>query len=185
MTVKLIMAVDRGNAIGWEDGRLPWKLSADMKRFAQKTKGHVVVMGSKTFFSLGRYEGLPERTNIVVSRQHPLSFSDTIGKSVLIYSSLDSVVDSYQRGAFGKKDLWIIGGASIYTEALQKKMVQQLHLTLVDAASGADVVMPMDICSVKRFIIEQEKQGVYWHELEREHTNDNNIPITYVTLEKL
>jgi dihydrofolate reductase len=185
MTIKMILAVDRGNSIGWKDGRLPWKLPGDLKRFAQKTKGNAVVMGSKTFFSLGRYEGLPERTNIVVSSRSPLTFNDSIGKSVLIYSSLDSVIDSYQRGAFGQQDLWVIGGASVYAEALQKKLIQELHLTLVDAASGADVELPVDIYSIKRFILLQAKEGAYWHETERKHTVDNGIPVTYITLEKL
>ena len=67
MTVKMILAVDEGNAIGWDDGSLPWKIPADMKRFKELTTGHDVLMGWKTFISLRRPHGLPNRTNAVRS----------------------------------------------------------------------------------------------------------------------
>lgn len=185
MTVKLIMAVDRGNAIGWSDGRLPWRLSLDMKRFASKTREHVVVMGTNTFYSLNRLEGLPQRTNIVISRQHPSVFAGKIGHSVLIYSSLEGVLTAQKRGSFGDKDVWIIGGGQIYTEAIQKKLVEELHLTLVDTSSGADVILPYDISALKRFILQQEKEGVRWDVVEREHVVDNGLNTQYVTLVKL
>src|ERR1700756_2502156 len=104
MTIIGIVAVDRNLAIG-KDGRLPWHYSADMKFFKQTTIGNTVVMGRRTWLTL---EGpLPDRQNIVLSRQGTLESND----SVTVMSGVDSVLD-LARNQEGF--LFVIGGAQVY-----------------------------------------------------------------------
>ncbi len=189
--IKMILAVDHGNAIGWKNGDLPWKIPADMKRFKELTTGHTVVMGFNTFKSLGRTAGLPNRKNIVLtrkpwseSRQHidPHSAVDVI-------SNLDWLVMPVQeagvvRSRYEASTCWIIGGASVYAEAIDKQIVDEIYLTLVDANSGADVTLKHDFSAWKLFILQQQKLGVYW-ELEDIQTPVSDPAITFIKLAKL
>lgn len=156
--IKMIVAVDRGNAIGWADGRLPWKLPNDMKRFKELTTGHTVVMGFNTFKSLGRLNGLPNRKNIVLTRKNPLEARGLLGNDIDIISSLDYV----ERVAKTEQDLWIIGGASVYAEALERDMVDEIYITLVDDNSGGDVTLTADFAHWKHWLLTEEKAGRLW-----------------------
>jgi dihydrofolate reductase len=159
MTVKMIVAVDRGNAIGWSDGRLPWKIPGDLKRFKALTIQSTVLMGRKTFESLNRPEGLPERNNLVMSSTMPRNRQVNV-----INAPLEDAVKAHQV-CLGcePEDLWIIGGASVYAEAIEKQLVDEIYLTLVHENSGADVVLPFDLAAWKLFILQQEKIGVKWY----------------------
>ena len=126
-----IAAVDRQGAIG-KEGKLPWHYSADMKFFRETTTGHAVVMGRKTWLTLGK--PLKNRLNIVLSRDASLEPQE----SLLVLSDVDSVLslnDSLTT------DLFVIGGAQIYEAFLphiEKWIITEVPLTV----SGADVFMP-------------------------------------------
>lgn len=161
--IKMIVAVDSDNAIGWADGRLPWKIPYDMKRFREKTTGHTVVMGRTTYQSLNMPDGLPNRKNVVLTRR---PYSEVRGQfgNVDIISGLDYV--ELRRSS--DEVQWIIGGASVYAEALERQMVDELHVTLVHAHSGADVKLPFELAAWKLFMLHQQKVGVYWHMVDQE-----------------
>jgi dihydrofolate reductase len=126
-----IVAVDRKGAIG-KGGKLPWHYSADMKFFRETTTGHAVVMGRKTWLTIGK--PLKNRLNIVLSRDSNIEPQE----SLLVLSDVDSVI------AFSEKlttDLFVIGGAQIYQAFLphvEKWIITQVPLTV----SGADAFMP-------------------------------------------
>lgn len=173
--IKMIVAADQGNAIGWTDGRLPWKIPYDMKRFKEKTTGGIVVMGRTTYQSLKMPDGLPNRRNMVLTRR---PYSEVRGQfgDVEIISSLDWVQrfatnNLHVNGAGHPPEeptVWIIGGASVYAEALEKQMVDELHVTFVHADSGADVKLPFELSAWKLFILHQQKLGVFWEAVDHE-----------------
>jgi dihydrofolate reductase len=126
-----IAAVDRKNAIG-KGGKLPWHYSADMKFFRQTTTGHAVVMGRKTWLTIGK--PLKDRLNIVLSRDSNIEPQD----SLLVLTDVDSVI-SFNNSL--STDLFVIGGAQIYQAFLphiEKWIITEVPLTV----SGADVFMP-------------------------------------------
>jgi dihydrofolate reductase len=187
----MILAVDQGGAIGWSDGRLPWKLSADMRRFKELTTGCTVVMGFNTFKSLGLPKGLPNRRNIVLTRRpwseirgHFDPESDTV-----VISSLDWVkrlngstpADSTPKSA---PIVWIIGGKSVYEEALQKDLVDEIYMTLVHSSSPADVRMDTDLVAWKRFVLTERKRGVNWEVTLISRQWDGDIETSYITFKR-
>lgn len=126
-----IVAVDRNNAIG-KGGKLPWHYSADMKFFRETTTGHAVVMGRKTWTTLGK--PLKNRLNIVLSRDPSIEPQE----SLLVLSDVEAVLslnDSLTT------DLFVIGGAQIYETFLprvERWLVTEVPLTV----KGADTFMP-------------------------------------------
>jgi dihydrofolate reductase len=109
MIITAIVAYDRNFAIGQKNA-MPWHLPADLRYFRQQTQGHAVVMGSKTFASIGR--PLPKRQNIILSRQ-----AQTSNIPNLIYlQSLTAAIDYAQ--SLAETELFIIGGGQIYAQAL-------------------------------------------------------------------
>lgn len=168
--IKGIIAVDQGNAIGWSDGRLPWKIPHDMKLFRTKTTGHTVVMGSNTFKSLNLPCGLPNRKNVVLTRKPYSEVRDMFSASaeIDIISSMDYVVQMAARRNADQPDIWIIGGASVYAEAIERQMLEELHVTFVHTTSGADVTLPFDLAAWKLFVLHQRKLGVHWEVIDHE-----------------
>ena len=128
MRVSLIVAMERNGVIG-RDGDLPWHLSADLRRFKQLTMGHHIIMGRKTFESIGRL--LPGRTSVVVTRQ-----SDFAAPGAVITHSLHEAVAA----AGNDEEAFIIGGAEIYQQALE--LVDRIYLTEVDADVPGDARFP-------------------------------------------
>ena len=126
-----IAAVDRKGAIG-KGGKLPWHYSADMKFFRETTTGHAVVMGRKTWLTIGK--PLKDRLNIVLSRDSSIEPRD----SLLVLSDIESVI---KFKASLTTDLFVIGGAQIYEAFLphiEKWIITEVPLTV----SGADAFMP-------------------------------------------
>jgi dihydrofolate reductase len=126
-----IAAVDRQGAIG-KGGKLPWHYSADMKFFRETTTGHAVVMGRKTWLTLGK--PLKDRLNIVLSRDASIEPQE----SLLVLSDIDSVLSLNESLT---TDLFVIGGAQIYEAFLpriEKWIITQVPLKV----SGADAFMP-------------------------------------------
>ena len=126
-----IAAVDRKGAIG-KGGKLPWHYSSDMKFFRETTTGHAVVMGRKTWLTLGK--PLKNRLNIVLSRDTDIEPQE----SLVVFSDVDSVL------SFAKSlttDLFVIGGAQIYEafrDHIERWIITEVPLTV----SGADAFMP-------------------------------------------
>lgn len=128
-----IAAVDRKGAIG-KGGKLPWHYPADMKFFRETTTGHAVVMGRKTWLTIGK--PLKNRLNIVLSRDSSIEPQE----SLLVFTDIDSVL-SFNRSL--TTDLFVIGGAQIYEAFLphiEKWIITEVPLTV----SGADAFMPKD-----------------------------------------
>lgn len=127
--IKIVVAMGLDNEIG-NDNQLLWHLPRDLKRFKEITSGHPIIMGRKTFESIGK--PLPNRTNIVVSRK-----IDWFQEGVLIVGSLKEALK------FAKKideDLFIIGGGTIYEQTIE--IADRLEVTLVKANLEADTFFP-------------------------------------------
>lgn len=126
--VSIIVATDERGAIGHQ-GRLPWRLPEDLKHFKALTLGKPVVMGRKTWDSIGR--PLPGRLNIVVTRQGRLELP-----GATVVGSLDEALEQ----AGDVPEVCIIGGAEIYRLALP--LADTVHLTRVHATVAADTFFP-------------------------------------------
>ncbi len=130
--ISIIVATAENGVIG-KDNQLLWKLSADLKRFRILTTGHSVIMGRKTFESIGR--PLPNRTNIVISRQKDL----TLPEGVLKVNSLETAIETAKNYA-GNEEIFIIGGGNVYEQAL--KITDKIYLTEVKASIEGDAFFP-------------------------------------------
>ena len=126
-----IAAVDRKGAIG-KGGKLPWHYSADMKFFRETTTGHAVVMGRKTWLTIGK--PLKNRLNIVLSRDSSIEPQE----SLLVFSDIESVLSLSHSLT---TDLFVIGGAQIY-EAFLPHIEQWIITEVPLTVSGADAFMP-------------------------------------------
>lgn len=174
----MILAVDQGNSIGWLDGRLPWKLPDDMKRFKALTTGQELVMGRKTFESLNRPDGLPNRQNNVLSKTLTGQ-----GQNLRFWPlDLGSFIANYQQTA--KNDLWIIGGATLYDEALKKNLVDEIYLTKVFTDSLADVKLSVNMWNYEDFILSQAGIKNKWMSTDQETMQSNDIKISFIKLTK-
>jgi dihydrofolate reductase len=128
--VSIIAAMDRKRGIG-VDNRLPWRLSADLKRFRELTMGHHIIVGRKTFESIGR--PLPGRRMIVVTRDATYKAE---GGDVA-HSIEDAVSLARERG---ESEVFICGGAEIYSKTIG--IADRMYLTFVDAEVAADTFFP-------------------------------------------
>lgn len=126
--ITLVAAMARDRVIG-RDGVMPWHLPADLRHFKEVTLGHPVLMGRKTFESIGR--PLPGRTNVVISRSRP-----ALPDGVRLAGSLDEAVAL----AGEETELMVIGGGEIYAQALP--LAERLELTLIDARIDGQTRFP-------------------------------------------
>lgn len=126
--IALVVAYDQNQIIG-RNGSLPWHYPEDLKYFKKVTSGHTVLMGRKTYESILQSLGkpLPNRHHVVVST----TLKDD---RVEVISDLNA----YLKGA--QEDLYVIGGASIYTQTLP--MADRLYITHIDASFAGDTVFP-------------------------------------------
>lgn len=125
MKLAIIAAIGRNRVIG-KNGRLPWHISEDLKRFKRLTTGHAVLMGRKTWESLGK--PLPHRRNVVLT--------STSLPNVETYSTIEAALEALK----DEEWVFIIGGAQIYSELLGK--ADELFLTLVDQELEGDAYFP-------------------------------------------
>jgi dihydrofolate reductase len=128
MIVSIIVATGENGEIG-KDNKLLWSVPTDLRMFKKTTTGHTIIMGRKTFESLGR--PLPKRTNIVVSRQtHPeiegVHFVTSLEEALLL------------AGKNGDTEAFIIGGGQIYQEAINKNIVNRLYISKINFSGDAD-----------------------------------------------
>lgn len=126
--ISLIAAMGRNRELGFGN-KLPWHLPDDLKRFKKLTRGHTVIMGRKTYESIGK--PLPERKNIVVTRDP----SYRAAGCVVVNSMADAL-----REAGADSENFVIGGAEIYALALP--FADKIYLTAVDAERPADAYFP-------------------------------------------
>jgi dihydrofolate reductase len=162
LIISLIVAMDEQRGIG-NAGTLPWRLSSDLKRFRELTMGHHIIVGRKTFESIGK--PLPGRQMIVVTRNEAYRPAGCL----VAHSVEDAIQSARERG---ETEAFICGGAAIYAGALADS--DRLYLTLVQAVVDADVFFPE---------IDQDS----WIEKESEnHDADerNQYPFTFKLLEK-
>ena len=130
--LSLIVAMDRNRVIG-KDNRLPWYISEDLKRFKALTMGHPIVMGRKTFESIGRV--LPGRLNIVVTRQKNYVVPDG--------AKVADGIEGALAQARGSSQVFVIGGQELYDHAVP--MAQCLYVTEVDGSFEGDTYFaPID-----------------------------------------
>ncbi len=129
MKFNLIMAVDFADNIGKGDG-LPWKQKADMIRFVELTDGHTVVMGRKTFESIGKK--LPNRINLVVTSE-PEKMEEKYGDQglSLIFLNFESLKEFLDTTSFTKDKVFFIGGRSIWEWAFENGYAECVYLTTV------------------------------------------------------
>lgn len=128
MPVSIIVAASKNNVIG-KDNQLIWHLSADLKRFKTLTTGHHIIMGRKTFESIGK--PLPNRTSIIITRQ-----TDYKADGCIVVNSLEEALKKVP----AEQEAFIIGGGTIYKEAINK--ADKLYLTLVHAEFDGDTFFP-------------------------------------------
>lgn len=134
MTVNLIAAVASDGAIG-KDNSLLWHLPADMKYFRAVTMGHPVIMGRRTFQSIGR--ALPGRLNVVISRSRDLSLPE----GVVTVHSLEEALELFKDAPGVQGEPFVIGGGQIYARAIAA--ASAIYITRIDAtAEGADTFFP-------------------------------------------
>jgi dihydrofolate reductase len=161
MKLSLIVAMSANRVIGC-DNKMPWHLSADLKRFRMITMNSPILMGRKTFESIGK--PLDGRTNLILSK-NPTYQPD----GCLVFDSLEMALEKAQN--FGD-ELFIIGGATLYEIALP--FAERLYLTDIQAEFDGDTFFP-------------EIDFDDWNEMACEHiTNDEKVPFSYrfLTLEK-
>ncbi len=131
MRISIIAAVSDNGVIGAE-GRLPWHLPADLKHFKEVTTNHHIIMGRKTYESIGK--ALPNRTNIVLTRNEKFK----VDEGVLLLNSLDDAINLAKSS--GQTECFIIGGESLYTQALP--ITDRIYMTTVHTEAKGNAHFP-------------------------------------------
>lgn len=152
--ISLIAAMSKNHVIGINN-TLPWHLPADLQHFKQLTLGHPIIMGRKTFESIGR--ALPGRTNLIISRnEYPAPTNCTV------VSSIQAAINLCKN----EKELFFIGGAQIYQQAMH--VADRLYLTEIDTELAGDAHFP-------------EFDSSHWLETDRQHHQELPFAYDFVT----
>ncbi len=155
MILSIIAAIGKNNELG-KGNTLLWHMPADMKHFRETTSGHPVIMGRKTFESIGR--PLPNRRNIVITRD--INYK---AEGVEVMHSLEETIKQAQ----SENEVFVIGGAEIYKQAMP--FANKLYLTKVDSEAEADAFFPTI--------------GPEWQEKSKDvHSADEKNPHAYTFL---
>ena len=149
--ISIIVAIDDKRGIG-KNNDLLFKIPADFERMRGLTRGHPLVMGRKTFESIGRV--LPERTSIVVTHD-PAKVSSVsfFTPRVQIVSSLEEGIEKAKQSP-GEDEIFVFGGGEIFREAIEDGIVDRLYLTKVEGDFGADTYFP-DYSQFRKVIHEE------------------------------
>jgi dihydrofolate reductase len=135
MRTSLIVAVAKNNVIG-KNNDLIWRLPKDMQFFKQTTLNHHIVTGRKNYISIPKkFRPLPDRTNIVLTRQ--VDFRE---EGCIIANSLEDAI-IYAKN-YNETELFIIGGGQIYKEALAKNLIDRMYITHVNEVFDGDTFFP-------------------------------------------
>ncbi|HXF38545.1 MAG TPA: dihydrofolate reductase [Blastocatellia bacterium] len=162
MIISLLVAMDESRGIG-KAGKLPWRLSADMKRFRELTMGHHIIVGRKTFESIGK--PLPARDMIVVTREESLK-PDGCMTARSVEAAIALAEDR------GETEVFVCGGTAIYAQALNA--AHRIYLTQVHANVDADTFFP-------------EFDASIWRETEKsfqQADEKNQYALTFKVLER-
>jgi len=153
--ISIIAAMGQNNGIG-KNNKLLWHIPGDLKHFKEITSGNIVVMGRKTYESIGR--PLPNRTNIIITKNNKFKAEDC-----LIKNSFNEVLEEAK--SYKDKEIFIIGGGQIYKQALPH--TDKLYLTIVDDEVQADTFFP-DYSQFKNIISEKvfEEKGLKYKFIE-------------------
>ena len=153
MKISLIVAQAENGVIGFENS-MPWHLSADLKRFKKITMGCPILMGRKTYESIGR--PLPGRTNLIISRNRNYQ-----QPGCQVFNSLDAAISACRQAA----EIFVIGGSTLYTAILAK--VDTIYLTKIHENFKGDTFFPL---------LETEQ----WQEIKRQDiTDDDSVAFNY------
>ncbi len=125
----IIVAMAKNRTIG-NKGKIPWKIPQDLERFKQLTMGHWIIMGRKTYESIGR--PLPGRTNVVITRNLKSIKDDS---QIVLSNSLDAILNLKE-----SETVFVIGGEEIYRQALIR--ADMLHITLIGRDFPGDAFFP-------------------------------------------
>lgn len=128
---KLIVCVDNDCGIGMEDGSIPFYNKQDMKNFYKKTVNNIVIMGRKTWDSIGRVP-LTSRLSIVLTSEDAID----LHANVKYFSSIDEVIEEYKNDT---RDKWVIGGTHIYNEFLARHLISTICLTKYYESTNCDI----------------------------------------------
>jgi len=159
MIVSIVVAISENHAIG-KDNKLLWYLPNDLKHFKNITIGHTIIMGRKTYESVGK--PLPNRRNIIITRQNMTIEGCEVVNSIEAALALCS----------NEAEVFIVGGAEIYKQSLSK--TDRIYITIVHQHFEGDSYFP-------------EIEGNIWKETEREdHEPDekNLLPYSFITFER-
>ena len=160
----MIAAIGKNNELGKEN-KLIWNFSKDMKFFREKTKNSVIVMGRKTFNSLPRI--LPNRKHIVLSKGK--TFNKELDENVIVIEEKEELV-KYCKELSLEKDVFIIGGASVY--AMFLPIADKMYLTQIEAEEkSADVYFP-EICESE------------WEKVILEVAEENEVKLEFVQYDR-
>lgn len=159
MRLSAIVAMAANRVIG-AGNQLPWRLSADLARFKRLTMGHTLVLGRKTYESIGR--PLPGRTFIVVTRQR-----DYAPAGVTVAHSVDEALALAR--ARGDDEVFIAGGADIYAQTMDR--IDRLYLTRIERDVPGDTYFP-----------EVDLSG--WRLVEEERHPEGDLPFAFLTYER-
>jgi dihydrofolate reductase len=159
--VSIIVAIDEKRGIG-KNNDLLFKIPEDFKRMRTITNGHPIIMGKRTFDSIGRI--LPNRTNIIVTRNHEFQFEG----AVIAYSLEEALRRAQEHD--GNEEVFIFGGGQLFKEAIERGLVDRLYLTVVKGEYGADTFFP-DYSAFTKIIEKVERKA-------------DGYEYTFLTLEK-
>jgi len=155
--ISLIAAMDNNRGIG-KDNSIPWHIPEDFKRVKELTTKHPIIMGRKTFESIGK--PLPDRANIIISR-NPARYHQLVEDfdNFVSCNSLEEAIKIAKKSE-GNDEIFIFGGGQIFQEALEKGIVDKLYLTIIDGEYKADTFFP-EYPNFKKFKEEEHDNGKY------------------------
>ena len=136
---KIIACINQKRVLG-NEGKLLYHIGNDLANFKRMTVGNVVIMGRKTFESLPNNEPLKNRINVILTADEEYCV-DSKFDNVYIVHSVDDAIELCE-AFFGDKEVFIIGGESIYRQFMEKNIVSEMRLTIVNDDADGDVVFP-------------------------------------------
>lgn len=156
-TISIIAAIAKNRAIG-KNNQLLWHIPEDLQHFKKVTENHPVIMGQKTFYSIGR--PLPRRENIILTYDKELQ----IDGCHIVYS-IEEAIDLASK--FDDEEVFVIGGGMVYKETLP--IADKLYLTLVEGEFEADVFFP-------------EYEDIFTNKISEEHHKNGQYEFTFIEL---
>lgn len=162
--ISILVAMAKNRVIG-RNNALPWQLPPDLKRFKELTMGHHIVMGRKTYESIGR--PLPGRTSVIITRQ-----PDYQVPGAIVVASIDQALKVCSAGKEVDQEIFVIGGAQIYRQSLG--LCQRIYITEIQQEFDGDTLFP-------------ELNQQEWREISREKhrlNDDDGLEYHFVVLDR-